>query len=160
MNAARFGAAYAALMAAHDVADHVVQTDAQAAGKAQDWAAMAGHISSYQAVQLAAVLMLRRCGVRPRFWRVLAAAAWSAGTHTLLDRRWPVVQLLCLTGSRRFAEAPGIPFTSRPVVYGHGYPHVNLPGQVLPLHGPYLADQACHHAALVVAAAILAGGPR
>jgi hypothetical protein len=40
--------------------------------------------------------------------------------------------------------------------------HGNVQEQQVPapLHGPYLADQALHHACLFVAALILAGGAR
>jgi len=134
ISAAQFGAAMAALWAAHDLADHVVQTDHQAAGKASDWRAMAGHVGGYHVVQALAVAALRGLGMRPSWRRVLAALVWSAATHALLDRRWPVQRLLAATGSPKFAEA------------------------TTPLHGGYLADQALHHAALVVSAAVLAGG--
>lgn len=165
MNAAtRFAATYAALMPAHDLADHVVQTDHQAAHKAgPGWPAaraMAGHVGGYHAVQLAVLLALRLLGVRPSWRRTAAAVAVSAGTHALLDRRWPVRRVLELTGSPGFA---------RPVVRTRGAvepallrqnpPTVAAEGP-LPIHGPYLADQALHHAVLAVCAAILAGGHR
>lgn len=173
--AARFAAAYAALWAAHDLADHVVQTDEQARTKGQPshrsiapgedvplpwWPAMAGHVGSYHLVQLAAVAMLRRLGVRPRWWRILLATAWSAATHTVLDRRWPVLRLLEATGSGAFARSARLPARTVPVIYGEGLPHVHLSEAPLPFHGPHLADQALHHTAIAVTAAILAGGAR
>lgn len=147
--AARLGASYAALMAAHDLGDHIVQTDHQAATKATSWAGMAGHVGSYTALQLAALVGLRAlAGVRPSWRRTAVAVAWSAGTHAFLDRRWPVKRILELTGSPSFARSTVIDASA---VSDLGF----LP---LPLHGPYLADQALHHGVLLVAAAILAGG--
>lgn len=158
--AATLGATLAVLWAAHDLADHVVQTDHQAARKATSWRAMAGHVGGYHAVQLLALVLLRRAGVRPSWSRTLAAVAWSAGTHAFLDRRWPVRRTLELTRSPGFAR-PEVRVHldvdgHGAVVGGAGVPRtVDVTGP-LPLHGPYLADQALHHAALAVSAAILA----
>lgn len=161
VDAAAFGAVLAALWAAHDLGDHVVQTDHQAARKATSWRAMAGHVGSYTAVQLAALAALRTlAGIRPSWWRALAGVAFSAGTHAFLDRRWPVRWLLEHTGSRSFA-APAV--RTRGTVqesYLRGRtPSVEAAGP-LPLHGPYLADQALHHTALAIAAALIAGRSR
>lgn len=136
---ARFAAVLATTWAAHNVGDHIVQTDHQAAGKATSgaagWRAMAGHVSSYHAVQLAALLLADRLlGLRLRPTRVAAALVVSAGTHALPDRRWPVRRVLQRTGSPGFADLQA------------------------PLNGPYLADQALHHGALWVAALIASGG--
>lgn len=174
--AARLGATYAALMAAHDLGDHIVQTDHQAATKATSWTGMAGHVGSYTVLQLAALAGLRRLtGVRPSWRRTLAAVAWSAATHAFLDRRWPVKRVLELTGSPGFARgqmtvpelvvltetpvhadqrrARGVE-SAAPALHGR-LQEAQIPA---PLHGPYLADQALHHGVLVIAAAILAGG--
>lgn len=154
--AARFAAAYAALWAAHDLADHVVQTDHQAAGKGgrDGWARpLAGHVATYTATQTLALAALRTLGVRPRAGRVLAALAWSAGTHAFLDRRWPVVELLRRTGSERFAAPAVVVDLDQPL------PQRQARGP-LPLHGPYLADQALHHVCVALAAAIIAGRHR
>lgn len=159
---AAFGALLAALWSAHDLADHVVQTDHQAANKASSWRAMSGHVGSYTAVQLLALAALRGlAGVRPSWRRTLVGVALSASTHALLDRRWPVIRTLEMTGSPGFAK-PVLPPTfvdrfdggvARP---GH-VPAIGVTRQPpLPLHGPYLADQALHHAVLAVCAAILA----
>lgn len=154
--AARFGAVMAALWAAHDLADHVVQTDHQAATKATSWRGMVGHITGYQATQAFAVCALRTLGVRPSWHRALVCALVSAGTHAFLDRRWPVVRLLERTGSERFAKpliASQRVFMP-PIGEDVGFTE---PGP-FPLHGPYLADQALHHVALCVAAYVLSGG--
>lgn len=163
---AAFGAVLAALWAAHDLADHVIgQTDHQAAHKATSWSAMAGHVGLYHAVQVATLGALRGlCGVRPSWRRTLAGVLLSASTHALLDRRWPVVRALELTGSAGFARS------NRTPTHGHGpvgFPpdgpdglHDDRGDRPLPLHGPYLADQALHHTCLAVAAAVIAGGGR
>jgi hypothetical protein len=135
--AARFAAAYAALYAAHDLADHVLgQSDKQAKHKGDPgpagYRALAGHVGAYHAVQVAAVLLLRALDVRPGWRRTAAAVAWSAGTHALLDRRWPVRYILEITRSPGFAT------------------------ELSPVCGPYVADQALHHACLTLSAAVLA----
>jgi len=167
-----FGAVLAVLWAAHDVGDHVVQTDRQAVRKSwpgRDGAwALGGHVASYTVVQLVAVGALRWwAGVRPSWWRTVVAVAFSAGSHALLDRRWPVVWVLRHTGSADFACAQiprqRVTFTETAVGYSKRgmFPSVSYSGYVpehpLPLHGPYLADQALHHGCLAVTAAILAG---
>ena len=63
---------------------------------------------------------------------VIAAIAFSAVTHGLLDLRWPVRALLRATGSPRFAEA------------------------TTPVCGMYAADQALHRLALLVSALFIA----
>jgi Protein of unknown function (DUF3307) len=131
--AAAFGAILAALCAAHDLADHVAQTDHQAKHKATSWPAMAGHVGSYTAVQVAALAVLRPMGVQPSWRRMVAGVAVSAGTHAFLDRRWPVAAILRYTRSPKFAVMD------------------------YPISGPYLADQSLHHACLFVTALILAG---
>ncbi|MDY0816552.1 hypothetical protein [Kitasatospora purpeofusca] len=60
------------------------------------------------------------------------ATLWSAGTHAILDRRWPVRLLLERTGSPNFA-----------VLQSGG------------ISGPYLADQALHATALLGPAVLL-----
>lgn len=120
------------LLVAHNVADHVVQTDHQAARKAQSWTAMAGHVGSYQATQLGALLAVSRAtSTRLTLRGLLLGGAFSAITHAFLDRRWPVKRALQLTRSPGFAE------------------------MTTPLHGPYLADQALHHGCLLIAALLI-----
>lgn len=161
--AGRFGAVLSALWAAHDLADHVVQTDAQAAHKATSWSAMAGHVGSYTAVQLSALAALRTVGVRPSWRRMLAGVAVSAGTHALLDRRWPVRWVLEHSGSAEFADAR---FVVRDTYHAAVMRSTTADEAVeaaihpAPLHGPYLADQALHHACLLVSALIMVGGRR
>ena len=123
------------LYAAHTVADHVAQTDHQAAAKATSWRAMAGHVGSYQLTQAIAVTAVTTLtGVRVGWPQLLAGMAFSGATHALLDRRWPVRWLLRRTRSPLFAE------------------------MTIPLHGVYLADQALHTGCLLIAAALIATG--
>jgi hypothetical protein len=132
-----FVVALAVLLVAHQVGDHVLQTDRQAGGKAGRgrpalWA-MAGHLASYHVAAAAALvgtflvldLPLTVAGV-------VAGLAFSAATHGLLDRRWPVRALLVRTGAARFAESTA------------------------PVCGMYAADQALHQAALLISALLIA----
>lgn len=199
---AAFGAVLAALWAAHDLADHVLQTEYQAHHKACEgrhgYRALAGHVASYSAVQVVALAALRG-GFAPA--RVAAGVAFSAGTHALLDRRWPVRWILEHTGHDDYAlshvqaerellvcanvdadpdgptnleeagHALGVAVhavgrgTFREVgdALAYAIRHavaVVDPEHPTPLHGPYLADQALHHACLAVVAAIIAGRQR
>lgn len=156
-DALRLAVVLPTLLVAHNVADHVVQTDHQAAHKASSWSAMAGHVGGYQATQLGALLAVSRATGTCLSWRgMLLGGAFSAISHAFLDRRWPVRRLLELTGSRAFA---------RPVIRTAGdvrevtgaAPTVDATGP-LPIHGPYLADQALHHGCLLISALLIAGG--
>jgi hypothetical protein len=121
------------LWAAHNVGGHLVQTDHQAAHKAGNWSAMAGHVSGYQTAPAVAVgAVLGATGLRCNRWALLAGAMFSAGTHAFIDRRWPVRKLLQSTGSAGFADL------------------------ATPINGPYQADQALHHGCLLVAALLMA----
>jgi hypothetical protein len=154
--AARFAAILGTLAAAHNVADHVIQTDAQALGKQFHWGPMAGHVASYHAAQVAALAATDRAlglGLSPR--RTAVAVAFSAATHAFLDRRWPVKRALELTGSPGFAKG-----SYRLLAHADDPSKVINVEYVAPLNGPYLADQALHHACLWVAALIIAGGAR
>jgi hypothetical protein len=129
----RFAVLLPTLLVAHNIADHVAQTDHQAAIKANSWRAMAGHVSSYQLTQLIAVeTALRASGMPcPRRAKITGALI-STITHAVLDRRWPVKMILERTRSPQFA------------------------GMTIPLNGMYLAGQALHHGFLFVAALAMA----
>ncbi len=135
-----FAAIAATLYAAHQLADHVLgQTDHQAATKAAPgligWVHNAAHVGLYHLVMtamlLAAVAVLD-LPVTPA--GMAAGIGFSAITHALLDRRWPVRWLLEHTGSKPFAR-----------MAGHG------------INGMYLADQALHYACLWTSALLIAG---
>jgi Protein of unknown function (DUF3307) len=132
-----FLVAMVVLLVAHQVGDHVVQTDHQAGRKAgPGWPAaraMAGHLCTYHA--LAAVLLASAFALLrlPLGGPGLAAGlAFSAVTHGLLDRRWPVRALLRATRAARFAET------------------------TTPVSGMYAADQAMHYLALLISALLIA----
>lgn len=132
-----FGVALVILLVAHQVGDHVVQTDQQAGGKAGAGApavrAMVGHLAGYHAV--AAVLLVGTfavLGLPLTLVGTLAGLGFSALTHAVLDRRRPVRALLRALGSPRFAE------TTAPVC------------------GVYAADQALHQIALLISALLIA----
>lgn len=158
-----------ALLVGHDAGDHLVQTDHQAAHKAKNWSAMAGHVGGYTAACAAALAATAAAtGIRPSLLRTITGLTFSAVTHALIDRRKPVVWLLENTGSPKFAHArTRVEFTvnpdgriPRPDDAPDGEPfRVEADGPVM-LAGPYLADQALHRVALALAAAIIAGGRR
>jgi hypothetical protein len=130
-------------LVAHNVGDHIAQTDHQANRKARDWVAMAGHVATYQAAQAVAVgAVLAATGCRCSRWGLFAGAVISAGTHAFIDRRWPVAAVLDATGSQGFAD---LTVTA----------HRGQTKFAFPL-GMYLADQALHHGCLLVAAAVMA----
>lgn len=146
---ATFGATWALLHLGHNLADHVTgQTDRQAdrkgaptAGQIADgasphrgWIANLAHVAQYHATLL--MIGFLAWLVLPLQWSglgVVCALAWSAATHALLDRRWPVRWILHHTGSPDFADL-----------------------KTAGLNGMYLADQALHGLALGVAAVMLA----
>lgn len=145
MSASRFAAIAATLTAAHHVGDFMLQTDHQAACKpgpedravvcseSESWRALAGHIASYHAVQVAGLLVANRAlGLKLKPGRVLAGVALSAATHAVIDRRWPVRWWMDNTGSAAFRE--------------HG--------------GAMHVDQTMHHASLWASALVIAGGTK
>jgi hypothetical protein len=153
------------LLVAHTVADHVAQTDHQATNKATSWSAMAGHVGSYQATQLGALLAVSRATATRLGWRgTLLGGAFSAISHAFLDRRWPVKALLRATRSPNFAS-PQVRVRFGVDGYGRALAATGVPTDVeasgpLPLHGVYLADQALHHGCLALAAALIAARSR
>ncbi|MCA2219516.1 DUF3307 domain-containing protein [Jidongwangia harbinensis] len=141
MNSATVFAAIAAtLYAAHQLADHVLgQTDHQAANKAAPgwtgWRHNAYHVGLYHLVMTAMLLTAVAVLDLPLTATGLAAGiGFSAVTHAILDRRWPVRWLLEHTRSKPFAR-----------MASHG------------INGMYLADQALHYACLWASALLIAG---
>lgn len=128
-----FAVALLVLVVAHQVGDHVVQTDQQAQAKASRWRALAGHLAGYH---LTAVVLLvgtdTLLGLPISARGLVAGLAFSALTHALLDRRWPVRAILRATRSPEFAEA------------------------TTPVCGLYVADQALHQLALLISALLIA----
>lgn len=137
-HAALFAAIAATLYAAHNLADHIFgQTDHQAAHKAEPglagWRHIAGHIGLYHLVMAVMITVASLALHLPvTALGVTAGLLFSALTHAVLDRRWPVRWLLDHTASPNFAR-----------LAGHG------------LNGAYLADQALHYGCLWVAALLI-----
>jgi hypothetical protein len=128
-----FAVCLLALLVAHQVGDHVLQTDQQAAGKAGSIRAMAGHLLGYH-LCFAAILLgtVGLLGVPVTGRGVIAGLAFSAATHAVLDLRWPVAAILRAARSPEFAKA------------------------TTPVSGLYAADQALHKLALLISALLIA----
>jgi len=89
--AARFGAAYAVLTAAHEVGDYWAQQDRDAVAKGRPGTegrmACARHVASYTAVQAVALAAANRgLGLGLSWRRMSAGLAVSAVTHYAADR--------------------------------------------------------------------------
>ncbi len=85
------------VLAGHLLGDFVAQMDWQASNKESSWQADLVHVLTYHLTLAALVLPVWRG------WRAMWFLGISAGTHALLDRRWPTRFLLGSTGSRNFA---------------------------------------------------------
>lgn len=88
----------ALLLAGHLVGDWIVQTDYQAANKMTSWKANQQHMLGYHLV-LGALALLA-----VPVWAVALIVAVSWSTHAVIDRRWPVVWLMEVTGSGPFSK--------------------------------------------------------
>ena len=105
--AATFAAVFAALYAAHAVADHWVQTQHQADHKGHPgWPgriACAAHVATYTITALVAVTAAwRRLDLDLTLGNLTAGLAVSAITHYIADRRTPLRRIAELTGSGPF----------------------------------------------------------
>lgn len=146
MTAVQFAAAYAALTASHEVADHWVQLDSQAAAKGDrnraGAVACAKHVATYTATQALALAAVQRAtGARLSWKRGALALAVSAATHYVADRQgghWRdpeprgIVRLAAATGKSGWLQRDP--------------------------HAGYLMDQAWHKGWIAVAALVAAGG--
>ncbi|WP_330479927.1 hypothetical protein OG301_38980 (plasmid) [Streptomyces platensis] len=148
--ATQFSAAYAALTAAHEVADHIVQVDRDAVAKGRHGAegrvACLRHVGSYTLTQaLALAAADRGLGLRLN-WRWAAGALFlSAATHYAADR-----------SGGRWAEDPETQPTTRMVRAAH---RAGKGGWLTrdPQAG-YRIDQAWHKGWIAIAAGIVAAG--
>ncbi|MDR7273931.1 DUF3307 domain-containing protein [Catenuloplanes atrovinosus] len=126
-----------ALIVGHQLGDHVMQTDHQAANKAGRGraaiTAMLGHLTAYHAT-IGIVLFVTAWALHLQLtWLgVTAGFLFSIVTHAILDRRAVVRLVLQHTGSRQFAD------------------------QTTPVCGMYVADQSLHWACLLVSALLMA----
>jgi len=85
------------VFAGHMLGDFVTQTDWQATNKEASWRADLGHVLAYHLTMAVLVLPVWHD------WRAAWFLAISAGTHALVDRRWPTRLVLRSTGSKDFA---------------------------------------------------------
>lgn len=146
MTATRFAATYAALTAAHEVADHWVQRDKEAVAKGRPDAdgarACAIHVATYTATQAVALAAVQRAtGMRLSWKRAAAGLAVSAATHYVADRQG---------GHWRDEQPRGIVRLAAKT--GHAGWLQRDPG------AGYLMDQAWHKGWIFVAALVAAGG--
>jgi len=144
---AAFAAAFAALYAAHQVADHWVQTDDQAAHKGKPGSvgriACLMHVLTYTVTCLVALLAVKTVVGLP--WQpiqIIAALAVSALTHYIADRRTPLAKLAGWLGHAGFHRL-GTPRPDRDANPSLGT-------------GAYALDQSYHVFWLFVAALIIA----
>jgi hypothetical protein len=104
----------------------------------EGWRHDLAHVGLYHLVM--AVMLTVTVGLLDlpvTFLGALAGLGFSAVTHAVIDRRWPVRRLLEMTGSGPFARL--------------GDPN----GPQVGLNGMYLADQALHWACLWVSALLV-----
>jgi hypothetical protein len=145
------GSTFAALFAAHQVADHHVQRDRDAQAKGlpgvEGHLACARHVASYTATAVAALGAAHlAAGTRPRLGRTALGLAVSAVSHYVIDRRAPL---------KRFAE-----LTGNGKLYALGAPRPGRDDNPTLGTGAYALDQSAHVGFLFVAALIIAGGER
>ncbi|KPI33326.1 Protein of unknown function DUF3307 [Actinobacteria bacterium OV450] len=144
--AARFAAVSAALLATHEVADHIVQTNSQALAKGlpgrDGRVACAAHVAGYVATQAVGLAVLdHTLGLGLNWRRAALALAVSGATHYAIDRN-----------ATHWAETgPGAPLLVRAAhAIGKGGWLTHDP------QGPYRYDQALHKGVLAVASFIAA----
>jgi hypothetical protein len=148
--AAQFSAAYAALTAAHEVADHIVQVDGDAADKGKAGAkgriACLRHVASYTATQAVALAAADR-GLGLRLdWRWATAGLFvSAATHYAADR-----------SGGRWAEDPEKQPTTRMVRAARATGHRGWLAR--DPNAGYRIDQAWHKGWIAIAAGVVAAG--
>jgi hypothetical protein len=146
-HASTFAAAFAALFAAHQFADHWLQTRQQSARKGlPSWPgrrACAAHVASYTAAAALAVFaMTTATGGGMSGLRIAAGLAVSAASHYWIDRRTTLASLAEAVGKGEFyrfgAPRPG---------------HDDNPGIGT---GAYALDGSAHVLMLFVAALVMA----
>lgn len=133
-----FAVGLATMYAAHQVADHVFgQSDEMAANKAKPgkfgWSHNIAHVVQYHFIMMVMLFVtFIILNISVSFVGFAAAMIFSAITHAILDRRWPVKWILEKTGSPEFAKMQ------------------------TPVCGMYQADQSLHYFCLWISALLLA----
>jgi len=102
------------VLAGHFIGDWIVQTDEQAANKATSWWANQRHMIGYHYTMVMIFMgacLLHLGDLDPRGltelrndMAIIIAVSWV--THSIIDRRWPVVWLMEHTGSAPFSKTP------------------------------------------------------
>ena len=137
MDAVVFAAGLAAMYAANQVADHVFgQTDKMAVNKTkpgrEGYTALFGHVGLYHLVMIGMLLItVAVLNLPVTATGFCLAMTFSAVSHAILDRRWPVKWILDNTGSPEFAK------------------------MLQPLWGIYASDQGLHYFCLWISALLL-----
>lgn len=144
---ADFAAVFVALYAAHQVADHWVQTQYQADHKGRPgWPgrlACAAHVATYTLTGVVALFAVAAVtGWRPDLGGLAAGLAVSAVSHYIADRRTPLFRLALVLGSGPFWTL-GAPRAGR-----DDNPSLGT--------GAYALDQSWHIGWLFVTALIIA----
>ncbi|MGW4467451.1 DUF3307 domain-containing protein [Micromonospora sp. NPDC004704] len=145
---ATIAAVFAALYAAHMVADHWVQTDWQACTKGlPGWSgriACIAHVTGYTLTSIVALALLGAVtGWVPNGYALLVGLLVSAVTHYIADRRTPLRRLAVLVGAVKFHDL------GRPRPGRDDNPSLGT--------GAYALDQSWHIGWLYVAALIIGG---
>ncbi|MGW8490071.1 DUF3307 domain-containing protein [Streptomyces sp. NPDC055886] len=108
-----FPTLFVLLYLGHLLADYPLQTDHQAAHKADrcaaGWAANLCHAATHVATCAAALVLgaLVLDDVTVSFPVVVAALLWIGGSHAFIDRRWPVQWWMHHTGQASWAANGG-----------------------------------------------------
>ena len=146
---ASFAAVFAGLYAAHQVADHWVQTDHQAANKAKPGRvgrlACLAHVGTYTLTAVVALAPLKLLlGLELEPVSLVLGLLVSAVTHYVADRRFPLRKLAEATGHHTFVNlgAPRADHDDKPCL-----------GTDM-----YALDQSFHIGWLFIASVIIAGG--
>ncbi|MGX1226891.1 DUF3307 domain-containing protein [Streptomyces ambofaciens] len=107
-----FASLFVLLYVAHLAADYPLQTDHQAAHKADHghagWRANAAHALTHVvacgvALMVASVVLDESAGT----WASAVALLWIGTTHAVIDRRWPVARWMRFARQPKFAQHGG-----------------------------------------------------
>lgn len=147
INPGVFAAVFATLCVAHQVGDHWVQTEWQAATKGQPGRrgreACLMHVLTYTLTASVSLSVLYwTTGVTEPMWRLLAGLAVSVVTHYIADRRTPLQRIAGWVGRRDF--------------YTLGAPRTGRDDNPTLGTGAYALDQSWHYGWLFIAALIIA----
>jgi hypothetical protein len=108
-----FATVFVLLFVAHLVADYAIQTDHQAAHKADrtaaGWWANLTHAFTHVVACAVALIVGEAClrGLHPPTIRTDIALAWVGVSHAFIDRRWPIARWMDSTGSADFRTRGG-----------------------------------------------------